>query len=455
MYRANPSVNVELRQRLPVPYIQDLSAADRIGTSLRPDKHLAQAHQHFQETPVSFSPSPVSHLRSLTPESPLPDRSPVTQLSYKFQRDPGDMEADLLLSRDGSPWPESSRDGGIDSRGGSSPILRRHLVTAADSSHQSSSSARLQSLDRDKNISFLLKELDALRELNNKLQEELVQKEKKLQEKEVNEELKEEQREAQRWERPTLMLEEVLAAQKNRDQALISRLLLANEERDEALLHARQLQQTAQVENICLQDSDVNIYKLLQNVCEADSVLEIQQFGSVLIQHLRLARQRRDDITAQEMKAVMEDRDKSVVECKRMEEDLLQQRDQWASQEELLKLQRERDAALEDKRQLEAELQVLQVHHSSQSVAASFQPLLLSNPDPPLECSASQKTPSSQVQTLLVQLQQVSREKQSIEEKLQRKQEAEQEASEKVRRLERLVEVLRKKVGTGSLRVVV
>lgn len=42
------------------------------------------------------------------------------------------------------------------------------------------------------------------------------------------------------------VLEEVLAAQKDRDQALMSRLLLANEERDEAVLHARQLQQASQ-----------------------------------------------------------------------------------------------------------------------------------------------------------------------------------------------------------------
>lgn len=42
------------------------------------------------------------------------------------------------------------------------------------------------------------------------------------------------------------VLEEVLAAQKDRDQALMSRLLLANEERDEAVLHARQLQEASQ-----------------------------------------------------------------------------------------------------------------------------------------------------------------------------------------------------------------
>lgn len=45
---------------------------------------------------------------------------------------------------------------------------------------------------------------------------------------------------------PSARLEEVLEAQKDRDQALMSRLLLANEERDEALLRVRRLQQAAE-----------------------------------------------------------------------------------------------------------------------------------------------------------------------------------------------------------------
>lgn len=58
----------------------------------------------------------------------------------------------------------------------------------------------------------------------------------------------------------------------------------------------------------CFQDVD----ELLQRVCGAESVQEIEQFGLVLVQHVRLARQRQNDITAQEMKAVMEERDGSV-----------------------------------------------------------------------------------------------------------------------------------------------
>lgn len=52
--------------------------------------------------------------------------------------------------------------------------------------------------------------------------------------------------------------------------------------------------------------------ELLRHICDADSVQEIEQFGSVLVQRLWLARQRRSDITAQEMKAVMEERDSST-----------------------------------------------------------------------------------------------------------------------------------------------
>lgn len=51
---------------------------------------------------------------------------------------------------------------------------------------------------------------------------------------------------------------------------------------------------------------------LLQCVCDAESVQEVQQFGSALLQHLQRARQRRHDIVTQEMKAVMEERDAAI-----------------------------------------------------------------------------------------------------------------------------------------------
>ncbi|XP_036928045.1 mirror-image polydactyly gene 1 protein isoform X2 [Acanthopagrus latus] len=467
MYTANPRVNEELRQRLPSPETQKLSnstqqrsSRDRSEICLNLDHtDWPQAPQHLQEPPTSCSTSPRTYRRSVSPVSPHSHRRSVSPVALMTSRPPGgagEMEMDLSPSRGPSPWAENCwdvSDGGRGSRG--SPTARSHLVASDDSSHQVvtfgpiSVAPRRHNLDRDKNVSFLLKELDGLRDINKKLQDQLVQKEKSLQRREVEEELREEQREAQGLERPAAVLEEVLAAQKDRDQALMSRLLLANEERDEAVLRARQLHQASELEDFHLEDSHLDVEELLQCVCDADSVQEVERFGSVLVQRLQLARQRRNDITAQEMKAVLEERDVSVAKCKRLEQDLIQAREHWASEEELLRVQRERGGALEDRRQLEVELQPLRANHSSQNLHTP-PPLMPSD-----GVSPAGEAPPPQTPHLLVQVQQLSKEKQSMEEELQRCQEVEQEASERVRRLERLVEVLRKKVGTGSLRAVV
>nr|XP_020477027.1 mirror-image polydactyly gene 1 protein [Monopterus albus] len=455
--KANPRVNVELQQRLPSPSRRHLSNIsqrvinpDRPGISLSLDldhTDRPQAPQHLQEPLTSCSPSPLVQRSSVSPVSPQSHRRSVSPLSSRPPGVAGEMETDFSTTRGPSPWADScgdAPDGGGASRSPGSPTFRRHPVTADNSLHQDIMLARVQSFDRDKNISFLLKELDALREVNKKLQDQLVQKETDLQRREVEEELREELREARGWERPAAVLEEVLAAQKDRDQALMSRLLLANEERDEAVLRLRRLHQATETENLKLEESDMDIDELLQCVCDADSVQEVERFGSFLVQRFRVARQRRSDITTQEMKAVMEERDGSVAKCKRLEQDLMQEREQRPIQAELLRLQRERDRALEDRRQLEAELQALRANYSCQALLT-----------PPPLLPSEGVSPTHQAPPLQVQLQQLSKEKQSVEVELQLCREAEREACERVHRLERLVEVLRKKVGTGSLRAVV
>ncbi|XP_047200871.1 mirror-image polydactyly gene 1 protein isoform X3 [Girardinichthys multiradiatus] len=408
----------------------------------------------LQEFPVCCSPSPNCSpvWRTASPVSPSSIKSSLAALPSSFPGGTGEMEADIRPSSDPFSWAESAGDC-LDEeaafKGPNSPVLGRNLVTAGNSSPQISASSPHQTVDQARNISFLLKELDAMRELNNKVQKQMVQKEKELLQKEVDEELNKQHQGVQNWETPTAVLEEMLVAQKDRDQALMSRLLLANEERDEALLRARRLQQAAESDDFSIQDTDMDVKNLLQHVCEAKSVLEVKQFGTALVQHLRLAQQRRNDITAQEMKAVMEERDKSVDKCKWLKENLLQQKDQSVSQEELLRLQNERDAALDKRQRLEAEIQALQANHSCQGYVTPSQPSLSA------ESSADQEDLSSQVQTLMVQLQHLSRERETTEAELQRSQEAEKEASERVHRLERLVEVLRKKVGAGSLRSVI
>ncbi|XP_028250930.1 mirror-image polydactyly gene 1 protein isoform X2 [Parambassis ranga] len=441
MYKANPRVNAELKHRLPSPAKERHGSPDsihRAGTTQSPDHdERPLTPQPLQELQTSCSPSLVSHRTSVSPVSPPSHRRSVSPLSSRIPR--GAKEMELSASRGPSPLAETSGDAPDQAAGcPASPVLRRHLLIMGDSQMSASN----QSVSPDKNISFLLKELDALREVNNKLQEQLVQREKELQRREVEEELKEEQREAQDWGRPAGLLEKVLAAQKARDQALMSRLLLANEERDEALLRARRLQQAAESEPVTLQDADMDIEELLQRVCDADSAQEVQQFGSVLVQCLQLAQQRRSDITAQEMKAVMEERDECAVRCKRMEQDR-HDRQQQASEETLMMMmQRERDGALEDRRRLEAEIRALRANHSSQNT-------------PPSQPSLPGDAVTHHTSSTGVQHQHLSADQQSMEAELKRCQEAEREASERVCRLERLVEVLRKKVGTGSLRAII
>ncbi|XP_029900821.1 mirror-image polydactyly gene 1 protein isoform X2 [Myripristis murdjan] len=465
MYHANPRVNVELRRRLPSGLNTQHSSPAGGGagtcppspTSLLPD--WPQAPQHLDD----FHDPATSK-----PPSPQACRPPAAAA--------GGMEVDVP-SRGPSPRAESSAGGADGSRASGSPgspVSRKHLVTTDSSIPLQDSvpapAGRVLALDQDKNISFLLKELDSLRDINKKLQAQLVQKEQELQRREVEEELREVQQEAQSWERPTAVLEELLSAQRERDQALMSRLLLANEERDEALLRAqRLLQAAAELEDMNLEENDMGVDELLQCVCAADSVQEVERFGSALVQRLQSARQRRQDITAQEMKAVMEERDGGVARSKQLEQDLVQQR---ADKEELLRLQSERDGAVEDRRRLEAELQALRAYHSlQQSQSGSLDVLSSEMPPPSGPCDPPPggagpppggagpppggAGPPPGGAGLVLQLQQLSREKQCVEAELERCQRAEGEARERVQRLERLVEVLRKKVGTGSVRAVI
>ncbi|XP_077945250.1 mirror-image polydactyly gene 1 protein isoform X2 [Gasterosteus aculeatus] len=403
MYRDNPGVKEELRQRLPSP--PPLRGPDR---------------SRISQGPQSVPPvSPLSHRRSVSPSTFTP---------------PGGKR---LMELDLPPQPESCgsvSDGGGASRGPGSPVLRRPPVSSDDSFHRDvmfgpiTASDPLQTSERDKNISLLLTELESLRETNKKLQKELIQKEKELQRRAVEEELREELREARSWERPAALLEEVLAAQKDRDRAVMSRLLLANKERDEAFIRARQVQLAAEHLDVSLEDPDEDtaeaqdMDQLLCCVCDADSVQKVQRFGSVLVQHLRLARQRRNEITTQEMMAVMKERDSAIAKCKQLEQDVMEERKEHARETELLR-----------RKDIDVELQVLQAPRSFQDLHA---PLPSDGGSP------------------LALVQQLSNEKENMGAELQRCREAEREASEKVLKLERLVEVLRKKVGTGSLRAV-
>ncbi|XP_056332371.1 mirror-image polydactyly gene 1 protein [Danio aesculapii] len=261
-----------------------------------------------------------------------------------------------------------------------------------------------------------------------------------------------------------VLVEEIYKAQRERDQAVMARLRLANEERDEALLRAKKLQEaTLELENIKPEESDVDLEELLNRVNSAESALAIEQSGAAIIEQIQRARERRSQITSEEMKTVIQERDAALTRCKRLEQELLHVKEPshnsanstrhsttQSNQERSSKLdldlqeaQRERDKALLLSHSLQEELQTLRsvLQHQADE----------SSPD----SSSTSNQSQTDIQPLLYRLQQLTSEHQNAQTQLCLAQDREREANEKAQRLERLVEVLRKKVGTGSVRKVI
>ncbi|KAK0152893.1 Mirror-image polydactyly gene 1 protein [Merluccius polli] len=256
----NPTVNQELRHRLSPPH------GNTSGTVLQlkpPD--TSQGAVCLQRSPTLHPPSCPGPGNMEAAAVPSP--APFVQTATKDH-------APFLQSDSGG----HAHCGSMDSRG----------------------------LSREKNVSFLLKELDSLRAVNNKLQLQLVHKQKEVEEHQLGEELRTSPQLL-----PQAVLQELCAAQRDRDQALMSRLHLANEERDEALLRAKRLQQAAEgMEDITSEfNMDQDVEEVLCGLAVADSARSVQQGGEVLLALLQKARQRRHDITTQEMMVLIDERD--------------------------------------------------------------------------------------------------------------------------------------------------
>ncbi|XP_055028418.2 mirror-image polydactyly gene 1 protein [Misgurnus anguillicaudatus] len=462
MYKANPKVNEELKQRFPSPVRHHCSeTTPQLGSSeqdssVSPNQSSSKALEE-KIIPVLKTPHPSEGLPSKPPPPPPVPRTPATEVRI--------MEEKRPLQRATSQQ-EQDRNETTDSPV-HTPHISKPASTALRQTHEdqerskviSDSKKQIPVLDKEKNIAFLLKELDSLRDLNKRLQDKLAMKEKEMETKLLDCQLQESKLEAQASERAAVLVEEIYKAQKERDQAVMARLRLANEERDEALLRAKKLQEaTLELENIKPEDSNVDLEELLNRVNSADSALDIEQSGAAIIEQIQRARERRSQITSEEMKAVIEGRDTALNRCKRLEQELLRAKEPNSTrhlvgqnsrerasklEEELVEAQRQRDKALELSRTLEEELQTLRSVLQGKTDDSSHDNPATSNPS------------QTQIEALQRRLQQVTSEHQHAQTQLCLAQEREKEANEKVQRLERLVEVLRKKVGTGSVRTVI
>ncbi|NXF50540.1 MIPO1 protein, partial [Oceanites oceanicus] len=307
---------------------------------------------------------------------------------------------------------------------------------------------------------FLLKELDTLRAKNKKLQDKLSEKDKELKTIKLDLELQERATEAKIAEKIAALVEEVYSAQRERDEAVMARLRLANEERDEAFLRVQRLEESLkELENINPEENDMTLQELLNRINNADTGIDILKNGAIILNRIHRTKERKKKIIAEEMNAVIEQRDAALSQCKRLEQQLhhLKEQNQTSAnntrhltaennQERALKadliaLQQEKEAALQQCKKLEKEIQTLRIYYSlykSLSEGMSLKDRLdctFGTSEGGLQGREDVVTLTyRQIENLAAQLQQAQSEQKDTELKLQKALEASREANEKVQK---------------------
>ncbi|XP_072485852.1 mirror-image polydactyly gene 1 protein isoform X2 [Notamacropus eugenii] len=338
-----------------------------------------------------------------------------------------------------------------------------------------------ENVDKDKTISLLLKELNIHQTSNKKLQEKLAQEGKEVKTLKLELELLERATEAKIAEKTAALVEEIYFAQREREEAIMSRLQLANEERDEAISRARELETSLkELENINPEENDMTLQELLNRINNADTGRAIQSNGAVIMDRIYKTKECKEKITTEEMNAVIEERDAALSKCKRLEQELhhLKEQNQTSAnnmrhltaennqeralKEKLLSMQQDRETAVQQYKKLKEEMQTLRIYYSlhkslsqEESLKDQFNCTLSTYEDALKNRDDIVSIIHQQNEELAIQLQQALTERANTELKLQQALEASHEANEKVQKLERLVDVLRKKVGAGTIRTVI
>ncbi|XP_004376554.1 mirror-image polydactyly gene 1 protein [Trichechus manatus latirostris] len=339
----------------------------------------------------------------------------------------------------------------------------------------------ISDLNKEKTIASLLKELDSLRASNKKLQEKLTKEDKEQRKLKLKLELQEKATEAKIAEKTAALVEEVYCAQRERDEAIMARLRLANEERDEAIARAKHMEMSIKaLENINPEENDMTLQELLNRINNADTGIAIQKNGAIIVDRIYKTKECKKRITAEEMSAVIEERDSALSQCKRLEQELhhLKEQNQTSAnnmrhltaennQERALKakllcMQQARETAVQQSKKLEEEIQTLRIYYSlhkslsqEENLKDQFNHTLNTYEEALKNRENIVSITQQQNEELATQLQQALTERANMELQLQHAIEASQVANEKVQKLERLVDVLRKKVGAGTIRTVI
>uniref|UniRef100_A0A8B9P149 Uncharacterized protein n=1 Tax=Accipiter nisus TaxID=211598 RepID=A0A8B9P149_9AVES len=78
----------------------------------------------------------------------------------------------------------------------------------------------------------------------------------------------------------------------------------------------------SRLENINPEENDMTLQELLNRINNADTGIDILKNGAIILNRIHRTKERRKKIIAEEMNAVIEQRDAALSQCKRLEQEL-------------------------------------------------------------------------------------------------------------------------------------
>nr|XP_054759073.1 uncharacterized protein LOC129265106 isoform X2 [Lytechinus pictus] len=332
----------------------------------------------------------------------------------------------------------------------------------------------------ERGLPMLLEELGTTKDKNKVLSEKCSEAKLEIESLKMQLGVKDAMSEAEIAAKGAALIEEIYTAQREHDEAIMSRLTLANDERDDAFArlqryHSKDGFDSGTDVNSNEEDNiptDGSLNNLLTRLTVADNRSSINKYGSAIVGRISKTKGRREEITSEEMRAILKEKDIAVAKCKKLEREVIElKRNKESSKsrnnnEKSLKAQLditrdERDKALVAAKKLKDEIESLKVYyslHKSLSQEANLRDQFNNTLGSIEEQVKTRDEVLARTQQNNSQLAQQVRaandERNKMVVQLQRYEQENQHLKSKTQQLERLVAVLRKKVAEGTVKTV-
>eukprot|EP00057_Strongylocentrotus_purpuratus_P021144 XP_011675618.1 PREDICTED: uncharacterized protein LOC578530 [Strongylocentrotus purpuratus] len=186
----------------------------------------------------------------------------------------------------------------------------------------------------ERGLPMLLDELGATKDKNQVLSEKCSEAKLEIESLKMQLGVKDAMSEAEIAAKGASLIEEIYTAQREHDAAIMSRLNLANDERDDAFArlqryHSKDGFDSGTDVNSNEEDNtpaDASLNNLLTRLTVADNRSSISKYGSAIIGRISKTKGRREEITSEEMRAILKEKDIAVAKCKKLEREVIELR---------------------------------------------------------------------------------------------------------------------------------